>query len=227
MEKMIMKICDETVEILRNFSTINPSIAVSEGSVLRTISEQKNILAQATVTESFPRDFAVYELNTLLGFISLFEDPDVIFNESYLAISGDNSRTGHFIYTDANMITTPPVKNIDVADAEVNFELSANDYKDVVKAAHQLQLPEIVVESDNGGINLIATDVKNTTSNVFSCQVGTTNNTFKMIFRTENLRFLDGDYDVNISSKGVGHFKNTSCELEYWVATEGGSSYDS
>lgn len=222
-----MKICDETVEILRNFSTINPSIAISEGSVLRTISEQKNILAQATVTESFPRDFAVYELNTLLGFISLFEDPDVTFNDNYLSISGDNFRTGNFIYTDANMITTPPVKNIDVGDAEVNFKLSADDYKDVVKAAHQLQLPEIVVESDKGGINLIATDVKNTTSNVFSCQVGTTNNTFKMIFRTENLRFLDGDYDVNISSKGVGHFKNTACELEYWVATEGGSSYDS
>jgi len=222
-----MKICDETVEILRNFSTINPSIAVSEGSVVRTISEQKNILAQATVTESFPRDFAVYELNTLLGFISLFEEPDVTFNDSHLSVTDDNSRTGNFTYTDANMITTPPAKNIDVADAEVNFNLSADDYKDVVKAAHQLQLPEIVVESDNGSINLVATDVKNTTSNVFSCNVGTTNNTFKMIFRTENLRFLDGDYDVNISSKGVGHFKNTQCELEYWVATEGGSSYDS
>jgi hypothetical protein len=125
------------------------------------------------------------------------------------------------------MITTPPVKNIDVADAEVNFNLSADDYKNVVKAAHQLQLPEIVVEGADGVINLVATDVKNTTSNVFSCNVGTTNNTFKMIFRTENLRFLDGDYDVNISSKGVGHFKNSTCELEYWVATEGGSSYDS
>ena len=220
-----MKICDETVDVLRNFSTINPSIAFSEGSVLRTISEQKNILAQATVAESFPRDFAVYELNTLLGFISLFEDPDIAFNDSHLTIVDDNSRTGNFTYTDANMITTPPEKNIDVSSAEVSFVLSEDDYKDVVKAAHQLQLPEIVVAGDGKQIKLIASDMKNTSSNVFSCIVGNTDANFNMIFRTENLRFMNGEYNVNISSKGVGYFKNANCELEYWVATEADSSY--
>jgi len=221
-----MKICNETVDVLRNFSSINPSLAVNEGSVIRTISEQKNILAQATVAERFPKDFAVYELNTLLGFVSLFDDPDIKFNEKDLVISDTNSRVGNFTYTPSDMITTPPAKNIDVSQAEISFTLLEKDYTDVVKAAHQLQLPDVVAIGDGKTINLIATDVKNTTSNVFSCSVGETSDNFKMIFRTENLRFMSGDYDVRISSKGVGHFKNQSRELEYWVATEADSSYD-
>ena len=222
-----MKICDETVEVLRNFATINPSISVKEGSVIRTISEQKNILAQATVAERFPENFAVYELNTLLGFVSLFDDPDIEFNASHLNIQDNHSRKGNFTYTDPSMITIPPEKNIDVSEAEVSFELSESDYKDVVRAAHQLQLPEVVVTGDGEKITLVASDVKNSTSNVFSCEVGETTNTFKMIFRTENLRFMNGDYDVHISSKGVGYFKNKSQELEYWVATEADSTYGS
>ena len=222
-----MKICDETVEVLRNFSSINPSIAVNEGSVLRTISEQKNILAQATIAERFPKNFAVYELNTLLGFISLFNDPDIEFNEKSLSISDTNSRIGNYTYTPSDMITTPPVKNIDVSKAEISFTLLEKDYTDVVKAAHQLQLPDVVATGDGKIIKLIATDVKNSTANVFSCYVGESSDKFKMIFRTENLRFMSGDYDVRISSKGVGYFKNQSRELEYWVATEADSSYDS
>ena len=222
-----MKICDETVDVLRNFSTINPSIAFNEGSVLRTISEQKNILAQATIAESFPRDFAVYELNTLLGFISLFNDPDIEFNENNLSISDTNSRVGNYTYTPPEMITNPPTKNIDVSNAEISFTLAEKDYNDVVKAAHQLQLPDVVATCDGKTIKLIATDVKNTTSNIFYCYVGESSDKFNMIFRTSNLRFISGDYDVRISSKGVGHFKNQTRQLEYWVATEADSSYDS
>jgi hypothetical protein len=41
-----------------------------------------------------------------------------------------------------------------------------------------------------------------------------------MIFKIENLKLMRGTYDVKISNKGLGHFKNTDKELEYWIATE-------
>jgi hypothetical protein len=54
-----MKISESTFEVLKNFSTINPSLSFKTGNVLRTVSPQKNILASAVVSESFPQDSAI------------------------------------------------------------------------------------------------------------------------------------------------------------------------
>ena len=222
----MMKISNDTLNVLRNFATVNSSLAVKQGSVLRTISEQKNILVQAVVNESFPVDFAVYELNQFLGFVSLFDDPDLTFNEDHVQVTDENSRKGNYTYTDPTMITQPPEKNINVDNAEVSVKMDEEDYKNVVKAAHALQLPDIVIRSDGETVSIVATDVKNQTSNDYSCLVGDTNSKFKMIFKTENFKFLDGDYEVVLSSKGVGYFKNVNLAVEYWVATEAGSEYE-
>ena len=69
-----MKLSDATISILKNFSSINQSIIVAEGNKLRTISVMKNILAEATVEETFPRTFAIYDLNEFLNGLSLHED---------------------------------------------------------------------------------------------------------------------------------------------------------
>ena len=31
---------------------------------------------------------------------------------------------------------------------------------------------------------------------------------------------LDGDYDVEVSSKSISHFKNKKLPVEYWIALE-------
>ena len=222
----MMKISSDTVNVLRNFATVNSSLAVKQGSVLRTISEQKNILVQAVVNESFPVDFAVYELNQFLGFVSLFDDPDLTFHENHVQVTDENSRKGSYTYTDQTMITQPPEKNINVDDAEVKVSMDEDDYKNVVKAAHALQLPDIVISGDGESVSMTATDVKNSTSNDYSCSVGNSTAKFKMIFKTENFKFLDDDYEVVLSSKGVGYFKNVNRAVEYWVATETGSEYE-
>jgi len=53
-----MKISENTREVLKNFSTINSGIVVKEGKTFRTISAMKNIMAKATVSESY-NDFAI------------------------------------------------------------------------------------------------------------------------------------------------------------------------
>ena len=161
-----------------------------------------------------------------MGFVSLFDDPELNFNNDYVKVTDANSREGNYTYTDPTMITQPPEKNISVDDAEVKVSMQSDDYKNVVKAAHALQLPDIVIRSDGETVSIVATDVKNPTSNDYSCLVGDTNSKFKMIFKTENFKFLDGDYEVVLSSKGVGYFKNVNLAVEYWVATEAGSEYE-
>ena len=219
-----MKISDNTFDILKNFSTINPSISVKAGSVLRTVSEQKNILAQATVAESFPQDFAIYELNQLLGLASLFEEGDYEFGDNSVKIS-EGTNSSRYTYTDSSMVTQPPEKNLELPSKEVIFRLKYSDLKKVVNAANQLALPEIVVRGKDGNVHLVATDTKNPTSNEFSHDLrASTTATYDFVFKVENLKFMAQDYDITISQKGISHFKGDS--VEYWVATESGSNYN-
>ena len=51
-----MNISNETLDILRNFSSINSGLTVKEGNELKTVSAMKNIYAKAIVTESFDKE---------------------------------------------------------------------------------------------------------------------------------------------------------------------------
>lgn len=217
-----MKISNQTKEILKNFATVNPSIAFKSGNTIRTVSEQKNILAQAVVAEDFPKDFAIYELNQFLGLASLFDDAEFEFGDNNVTLS-EGSMESRYTYTDSSMVTTPPEKNIGLPTTEVSFGMSKDVFARVLNAANQLQLPEIVVRGDGTDVKLVATDTKNPTSNEFAVNVGEDNATFDFIFKTENFKMIAGDYAVTISSKGISHFKGEVAQ--YWIATEAGSKY--
>ena len=217
-----MKLSDNTFDVLKNFSTINPSLVFKTGNVLRTVSPQKNILASCVVTEQFPVPFAIYELNQFLGLNSLFENGDIEFGTSSLEISQGSSKCS-YTYTDPSMVTAPPEKDLQLPSAEVSFAMSRETLKSVVNAANQLGLPEISVRGDGGVVSLVATDSKNPSSNEFSVDVGETEETFSFIFKTENFKFIPDEYAVQVSSKGISHFRGE--RIEYWVATEAGSKY--
>ena len=134
----MMRISDETMDVLKNFSTIDPSLAFKAGNTIRTVSEQKNILAQAVVEDTFPVDFAIYELNQFLGLASLFDDADFHFGEMDVTIRDENnSSRSRYTYTDPSMVSSPE-KNIDLTDPEIQFNMTADDLKSVVSAANQL-----------------------------------------------------------------------------------------
>ena len=219
-----MKISDSTFDVLKNFSTINQSLAFKKGDVIRTVSEQKTILAQAKVDEAFPVDFAIYELNQFLGLSSLFEDADFDFGTSQVTLK-EGAATANYTYADPSMITTPPEKNVELPSVDVQFNVTKDDFRQILNGANQLGLPEVVVRGDGTTMSLVATDTKNPTSNEFARIVGEHGATFRFIFKTENLKFIPNDYQVEISSQGIAHFKSEN--VEYWVATETGSEYNS
>jgi len=74
-----MKISKETLEVLKNFSAINPNLVISEGNKLSTIAEAKNIMASTEVSETFPKEVGIYDLNEFLSAHSLIEDADLEF----------------------------------------------------------------------------------------------------------------------------------------------------
>ena len=217
-----MKINKDTLNTLKNFSDINMSIEVKAGNTLRTVSVQKNILAQAEVETTFPQDFAIYEVNRFLGAISLFDNPDFEFGEKSVRI-GDCKTALHYVYCDPSMIVTPPEKNITVPDPEVRFKLSQDSLSRVMKAGNVLGTPEIVVESGSP-MTVRAMDSQNDSSDTFHVNLDeNTDKTFRFVFKIENFKMVPGDYDVEISSKGIAKFSQN--QLQYWIATESSSTY--
>ena len=220
-----MKISNDTRNILKNFSTINSGIRVKTGNKVETISNMKNILAVATVDESFPQDFSIYNLPEFLGATSLMSDPDFQFGDASLTVADDNSSLAYF-YASEGMVTAPD-KMITMPDAEIVINLSSSLLSELQKAASVLGVNDMVLSSDGTVIRLEVTDKKNPTSNTFSRIVGEGNGvSYTMNFKIENLKVLDGNYEVSVSSKGISHFNNTDIDLEYFIALEPDSKYN-
>ena len=204
------------------------SIEIKEGNILRTVSVQKNILAQAELEDSFPQDFAIYELNRFLGAVSLFDDPEFRFNGKSANI-GTTRHSVDYVYCDPSMIVTPPENNITFPDPEVKFTLSQDALSQIMKASNVLGTPEIAIEGGphpNDVIRIKALDVNNDSTDTFKVVLDEkSEHTFMFVFKTENMKMIPGNYDVEISSKGISHFSLQGQKLQYWIATEASSTY--
>jgi len=222
-----MKLSESTINVLKNFATINSGMQFREGSVVRTINKGQNLLGKATIKESFEKDFVIYDLNRFLSLYSSLNDPEIVVNaeSNNITIKSGTSKTTYGL-ADESMIVAPPAKELKVENAEVNFRLTKEDMSQVLKLSGILGLPNIAVIGDGTSISISALDVKNADSDDFSIKVGETTANFKLIFVTENLKMIAGTYDVAISSKGISHFKHTTDQVEYWIATEAGSKYE-
>lgn len=227
-----MKLSNETVTVLKNFSTINQNLVIKSGNSISTMSAMKNIVAKAEVSETFPRDFAIYDLNEFLAALSLFDKPDLDFKEDFVVMTEDGSATKFlkYWYSDPSVVTTP-TKEIAMPSCEVFFSLSSNILSDVQKAAAVIGVPDMVLTNGRiGGADLKVTDKKNDTANDYSISFDTNSDdqdaNYSFWFKVENLKLLPATYDVKVSSKNISHFKNTNVDIEYWIALEPESKYN-
>lgn len=221
-----MKLSDKTISLLKNFSSINQSILFKEGSKLRTISVMKNILAEATVTEEFMKDFGIYDLNQFLNGLSLHSSPELDFaNDGYVMIREGKSRSRYF-FADPNVIVTPPEKDISLPTEDVCFEVSTDQLEKLLKASAVYQLPDLSAVGENGVIKLVVRDKKNDTSNDYAVVVGETEAEFSFNFKVENIKVLPGTYEVVVSQKLLSRFTSKNHDLTYYIALEPDSTFE-
>ncbi len=225
LQNKTMKLSDNTLALLKNFAGINNSILVKQGNRLRTISVAKNILAEAEITEEFPRDFAIYDLNQFLNGLGLHNDPDLDFKEdSYLSIKEGKRRVKYF-FADPNVIISPPDKDIQLPSQDVCFQLDSVTLEKLLKAAAVYQLPDLSAIGEAGVIKLVVRDKKNDTSNEYAIVVGETDSEFAFNFKVENIKIIPGAYDVIVSSKLLSQFTNSKYNLKYYIALEPDSTF--
>ena len=217
-----MKLSDQTLEVLKNFSDINTNILVKPGSELSTISTMKNILEKATITESFDKHFGEYDQSELLAIVSAIEKPDVdISNEKFMTIGSTGSKSkAKYYYSDESVVTSPQ-KDVVMPDADVNFQLKDEILSKLLKMAAIMKLPDLSLVGKKGQDVILKVHDKKNSANSYEEFVGTEASAdFTFNFKIENLKIIPGDYDVAVSSKSISHFKNKVKPIEYWIALE-------
>ncbi len=220
-----MFLSTETVQILKNLSTINQSILIKPGRQLNSMSVMKNILVKADIQEEFKQTVAIYDLNQFLNCLSLIPGAEVnLGNDSIVITDGKNSID--YRYSDPSVITAPPEKELNLPAEDVCVVLTEDYLEAVKKAAAVLQIPDVSLIGDGDKIYLTVRDKKNSGSNSYRVEVGVTEDVFQFNMKVENLRLISGDYDVTISSKNLAFFQNHSHPVSYYIAMEPDSTFE-
>ena len=226
-----MKISANTLAILKNFSKINANFIVKPGNVLKTISGSKSIYAEAKVTETFPVEFAIFDLHRFLASISLFKgkDPDFNFGPKVVEISSGGYSIS-YCYSDP-ILTRDFAKNlpntVNAPTFDYEFVLSDKDFSALSDASSVMGLPDLMLSATTEGIFLHLVDKKDKNSNVYALRIGdnTKNFTFKMYFKMENLSILPDTYTVKVSQKKVSEFVNKDKTIKYFISMEHDSTW--
>jgi hypothetical protein len=214
-----MKISTDTIKLLQNFASVNNNLRIRPGKELMTISPQKNIFAKATVNETFPKDFCVYDLNSLLSLLTLMEDQDIDFGETSLKISKDGGEF-EFFYADESVIIAPEAGKSIAVDNHYSFKMSSTDVLMLNKAAAIVGAKFISVVSKAGKTTLSVGDPKTASSNSYKRTLESSEHEFNCRLAVENFKVVPDAYNVTVSKKKFFHFKHDTKALEYWLAME-------
>jgi len=243
--RLNIKLSKATIDLLRNFSTINKSILIESGKFVQTMSVNKNIIAMGTIREQVPHDMAIYDLPLFLGAVSLFREPWLFFPDDKKVIIYDEESKGKttFYYSDPSVIVTPPEFNPDLPDKLVHFDLPQRDLTQLLQAAKVYGVEDLCINGFRGEYSICVKDKKNDTSNVFSLPLKkvifppstgqdgefqapssedmTKQRNFCHCFKVENLKLIDSSYHVTLSGKNIANFTSlVNSELNYFVALE-------
>ena len=223
-----MELSENTLNVLKNYSGINPNMMIRSGNILKTISEARTVLSTAVVDANFPKDFGIYDLNEFMGVLSLVDAPRLKFEDEYVVVNDSTGRSKvKYFYSSEDTLTTPQ-KDITMPETNVKFVLTNDTLNRLKKAASTLGHSEISISGKDGVLSLSVVDSQNMTSNAFSIDIdGEFDNdaTFNFILSTNNLKILPGDYTVEISKKLISQFSHTSLDVKYWIALEKTSTF--
>ena len=221
-----MELNDNTLNVLKNFSTINQNLLVKQGNTVKTVSEAKNILSTAILDQEFPNDFGIYDLNEFIGVTGLVDTAHLKFDEDFVTVSDSTGRSKIKYFFAPEETLTTPTKDITMPECEVKFSLDNETLNKVRRAASTLGHSEVSIKPDNGTLTLSVADTQNSTANTYSIDVnGEFSGDFNFVLSIANLKIIPGDYDVSISSKLIAEFAHKEMNVRYCIALEKTSTY--
>lgn len=217
-----MKLSDKTLTILKSFASINKSIVLKPGKVLRTITPEKTLMAIAKIEDEIPSQACIYDLSRFLSIYSLYSNPEIEFHDRHFTIAEGKKKT-KYVFADLTMVHSPPDKEINIPSNDVEVDVQWDDLQSVIKAAGVLQFSEIAFVGDGETCYLRAVDSSNPSADTFGVELGDTKDNFSVIIKTENLKLLPRDYKVIVCAKGISKFE--ADDVSYFIGIDSKSSY--
>lgn len=222
-----MQLSEKTLNVLRNFSSIQSNLVVEKGCKIKTMAEARNVMSSAILTQEFPQDFGIYDLNEFLNVLSLVDDPNLEFSNEYVRVSDPSGRSAvKYFFADSNILTSPS-KDITMPECEVSFTLDESTLSRVRKAASVLGHEKMTIEANDGSIRLTVIDNNDPTSSSFVIDVPGSfqSDKFCFVMNIGNMKLISGDYEVDISSKLLSRFAHKTDDVVYYIALEKSSTY--
>lgn len=215
-----MKLSENTLSVLKNFAAINSGVVLSLGKVQKTISPEKSIMVEATLEDDIPSSFGIYDLNQFLGNLTTLKNPELTFRSEAVTLD-DGELSFDYHACSANLIITPPDKDLVLKNIDVTFSLPNVTLQKLLKVATMNGLPNLSVVGKNGELLLRIHEKANDTSNSGTMKIGEyAGQDFTATFKTENLKLLPDDYTVEIQKGAFAKFVNADGNLKYFVALE-------
>lgn len=219
-----MKLSKQTIEVLKVWSSINTNLVIPAGSKISTMSIAKDIMAVVDVSEKFAKQVSIFNLSELLGVLSSFSDPEIDLEDKYMTIT-EGKQSVKYVYADPTLLVSPS-KAINMPKAEVSFTLSAADLARIQKMAGILAVEDLSFVGDGNKIVARVLDLKNPSGNNFDIDMDTnTKDEFVVNFKVEKIKLLPGDHKVEISSKKISKFENTTYNSTTYIAVEATSEF--
>lgn len=214
--------------LLKSLSNVNQSMKFTKGNTLKTISNNRTIVSQATIKEEFPKDFCIYSLPSFISCLTLSTEPELDFEteDNAVVIKHANS-TLLYRFCVESVITTCD-KDVKLPPNEdLHIVLTKDDISDIIKGSGAIGAKDLIVSCKSGEVTLDVLDIKHN-SNRFTLVPSTSHNvsnisdcSFNMT--VDNLSILySGDYEVTFWNSGISHFKNKEVPIEYFVALQKG-----
>lgn len=218
-----MKLSTNTVEVLKNFASINPNILIRAGDSVSTISAGKNIFAKAKIQETFDREFAIYDLNSFLATLSLANDTDIKFYNEFLHVEID-SGTMQYYYSDPSVIQAAPDKEIEV-DNYFQFTLTQDALKTIFSVASVSQATMFSMIGNGTEVTIVVGDPKTPLSDEYREIISASNKVFKAHLPIDSLKIMNDTYTVTVSEKKFIYLEGTNCSSRYWLALDKDSEF--
>lgn len=215
-----MKLSENTLSVLKNFASINSGVVLNSGKVQKTISPEKSILVEARLEDDIPCKFGIYDLNQFLGNVTTLKNPELTFTSESVTLD-DGDLDLHYLACSPNLIVSPPEKELVLKTVDVSFSLPNATLQKLLKVATMNGLPNLTVIGKDGELRLKIHEKANDTSNHGSVKIGDyTGQDFTATFKTENLKLLPDDYNVEVQKNAFAKFENVNKTLTYFIALE-------
>lgn len=219
-----MKLSENTLAILKNYSSINPGIVLKPGKKIETINTSSTVRAEALISETIPVEFGIYDLTTFLANVSQMggKDVEIAFDGNSIELINDSGFALRYFGAEPQLIKSP-TKEMQEYEWDVKFTIHNQHFEKIMKIAALNAFKNISFVGEDSGLYIKAFSAidGNAVSNSVRFRIGDNpNGEFESRFLTENMKYLPLDYNVSLTHLGIAKLESSDGVIQYYTVMQ-------